>query len=364
MIQSSVVNGPRNLLRLARRRRGAESPAEVVTQGRSKRHPSPRELRVVLAIAAVGALVAGLLVGASGPSDAEHTAEQLYTGMGAWATSNRCTTCSRRRRSRPTRSRLSGVRTRGDAATSTAKRIDAGGRATRATRCAVPMTVDTRAFGTVRADLVLPLVDDGVLWIARASHFQVYPEASGSHGSREHPSARAILARDGRPIVEGPARARRFPQGEVEHLDRRPHGRADDDQDRRDLYARGFPSGAPDRSRRPRARARARGRRHARRRAARGAAVASRPRSRARRGRCAPRSTWTCRRPRSPRSPAASAASRRSTRATDRCARWRVSPSPRRSRRGWHLQDHHRHRRARAAPRDAERRCSPSRRRL
>ena len=106
-----------------------------------------------------------------------------------------------------------------------------------------PLTLRTRAFGTITRDLRLPLDEEQVAW----SPNLVFPGLrAGEHLERSTrmPRRAAILARDGMPLAEGPAGARTSPLGvaaqSVVGATAAPKGEAE-----QRLFARGVPPHTP-----------------------------------------------------------------------------------------------------------------------
>ena len=108
----------------------------------------------------------------------------------------------------------------------------------------VPVTVRTRVFGHLRGDLLVPVEQERVEWDPRL----VFPDLrDGERLRRESapPERATLLSRNGRVLAEGPADARGSPlvgiadsiAGSMEPEETR--------QQRRALYARGFPRNWP-----------------------------------------------------------------------------------------------------------------------
>jgi peptidoglycan glycosyltransferase len=108
----------------------------------------------------------------------------------------------------------------------------------------VPMIVQTRVFGRLRGDLLVPVEKENVEWEPRL----VFPELRrGERLRRESvpPERATLLSRNGKVLAEGPADARSSPlvgiaesiAGSMEPEETR--------QERRALYARGFPRNWP-----------------------------------------------------------------------------------------------------------------------
>ena len=107
-------------------------------------------------------------------------------------------------------------------------------------RVVVPMVVDTRVFGPLAGELLIPVKDERIEWEPRL----VFPELRrGERLTRESvPAERArLLSRNRRVLAEGPAEARTSPlvgiadsiAGSMEPEETR--------EERRNLYADGFP---------------------------------------------------------------------------------------------------------------------------
>ncbi len=80
------------------------------------------------------------------------------------------------------------------------------------TTVSVPITVDTVAFGPVRAPLELPFAENGVAWERRLT-FPGLHESEHLESQVELAPRAPILAADGTPLAEGPAQARAHPIG-------------------------------------------------------------------------------------------------------------------------------------------------------
>ena len=188
------------------------------------------------------ALGAGLLLGATARSGAERTADSF---LAAWEREDfrgmyeLLTPAARRRTT------LGAFRRayRDAQATATATRLETGDPKQDGDIVLVPMQVSTRVFGRLKADLALPIEDERIAW---APHLAFPGVARGQRLSRvtRAPERAPILTRDGQAIVEGPGGARRHPLGEVSTSIAGRVGPPATEQERRDLHARGFPSGA------------------------------------------------------------------------------------------------------------------------
>ena len=106
-----------------------------------------------------------------------------------------------------------------------------------------PLTVDTHAFGTVAAELVLPLADETIAW----SPELVFPGLAPGERLERHvevPERAPILAADGTPLAEGPASERSSPLGEAA-ADVAGDLEPPEGEEADALAARGFPPGTP-----------------------------------------------------------------------------------------------------------------------
>ena len=131
------------------------------------------------------------------------------------------------------------------AATATMTAIEAGEtEGVRDGEAVVPVVVDTRVFGRLRGELRVPVSGERVDWEPRL----VFPELrAGERLTRvSAPAVRATLrSRDGKVLAEGPADARTSPLvGIADSI----AGRMEPEEtaeERRALYARGFPADWP-----------------------------------------------------------------------------------------------------------------------
>jgi penicillin-binding protein A len=130
---------------------------------------------------------------------------------------------------------------RHDAATATAIGIEAGDpKGERDGSVVVPVAVRTRVFGTVRADLRLPVHDEQVTWGPLLA-FPGLRRGEALARDSEPPDRAALLSRDRKVLAEGPAKARSSP---LEAIAGSIAGTLVPEQtaaERRALYARGFP---------------------------------------------------------------------------------------------------------------------------
>ncbi|HEY0631018.1 MAG TPA: penicillin-binding transpeptidase domain-containing protein [Thermoleophilaceae bacterium] len=106
------------------------------------------------------------------------------------------------------------------------------------------VTLHTRIFGVVRGTVRVPVVDDHVDWRPNLV-FPGLPEGAGLTRRTQAPRRAAILSRNGRTIVSGPATARvtspSNPAASIVGTVAPPTNPADSAR----LYARGFPLGTP-----------------------------------------------------------------------------------------------------------------------
>ncbi len=108
----------------------------------------------------------------------------------------------------------------------------------------VPMTVSTSIFGTVHADLRLRVKSGHVGWAPNLA-FPGLGRGQQLQRRTSAPRRAAIVARDGKTIVEGPADSRSSPLGSVGESIAGAVGQALTPADRASLYARGFPADTP-----------------------------------------------------------------------------------------------------------------------
>jgi len=198
----------------------------------------------ILGGVAAAALAAGAIVGSGIDSGAEKTAEAFGEAWerGDYAHMRRLLTDDARARwtAAELRREYSGA-----AATATATAVRVGkpqGETGGAIR--LPVDVSTRAFGEVRKELLVPVVNEKVAW---QPHL-VFPGLErGEKLTRttETPARGRLVSRDGKVLAEGPARSR---TSEVGPLADSIAGRvepAGTRAGRQAAYARGFPRGWP-----------------------------------------------------------------------------------------------------------------------
>jgi cell division protein FtsI/penicillin-binding protein 2 len=189
------------------------------------------------------AFVIGLIIGATTLSGAQRTARSFTSAWehGDYPRMYSMLTPGAKKRVTPETFRAAYTTA---AATATAAGVDAGKVHDDGDFARVEMTVRTRIFGVVRGNLRVPVVDDHVDWGPEL----VFPGLSrGETLTRRTvaPRRARILARDGRTIVSGPAKARVVapgsPASSIAGQVETPTSRAEQIA----LYARGFPIGTP-----------------------------------------------------------------------------------------------------------------------
>ena len=134
---------------------------------------------------------------------------------------------------------------RDTAATATALSFEAGDpEGERDGGVVVPMTVATRAFGTLTLDLVVSAGDDGVAW---GPHLLFPGLSPGEQLSRrtQPPRRGRIISADGKVLAKGPPAARVSPLGALGGSIAGELGVADEAEERRGVYARGFDADTP-----------------------------------------------------------------------------------------------------------------------
>ena len=164
---------------------------------------------------------------------------------GSGATTRRCTRCSTTRRAQAHSLREFERAYRDAAATATATAIaagDPGGEQDGSVD--VPIDVRTRVFGTVAADLLLPVSEAGVTWGPLLA-FPGLRRGEALDRRSEPPERAALLSRDRKVLAEGPAGARSSP---LEAIAGSIAGTLEPEETREErtaLYARGFPRDWP-----------------------------------------------------------------------------------------------------------------------
>jgi len=197
----------------------------------------------LLAGLAGAALCAGVIAGTLRPSDDER-------GAGAFAAAweredframHGLLTPAAAQRTSP--SRLA-RRYRQALVTATAGRVATGTPDSAGDSVRLPVAVRTRVFGEIRGEVALPMADGLVEW---APHLTFPGVPPGERLSRrtEAPRRAALLARDGRTIVAGPASSRKVALGETGASVAGTLAPPTEPREISDLYARGFPRGSP-----------------------------------------------------------------------------------------------------------------------
>jgi transpeptidase family protein/MecA-like transpeptidase family protein len=134
---------------------------------------------------------------------------------------------------------------RSAAATATATGVDAGDpEGERNGSVAIPVEVRTRVFGTVSADLLLPVHDEEVIWGPLLAFPGLRPGEALARES-DPPERAALLSRDGKVLAEGPADARSSPLEAIAGSIAGTMQPEETAAERRALYARGFPRDWP-----------------------------------------------------------------------------------------------------------------------
>jgi peptidoglycan glycosyltransferase len=216
----------------------------VIALSAERRRRLTRRALPALAGLALLATLAGLVVGSRARSGAERTASEFTE---AWERSDygamygMLDGASRRAHTQ----REFRAAYREAAATATATGIDAGDpEGERDGSVVIPVEVRTRLFGTVRAELRLPVHEEEVTW----GPLLAFPGLRPGEGlSREIvvPERAALLARDGEVLAEGPADARSSPLEAVAGSIAGTLQPEETAAERRALYARGFPRDWP-----------------------------------------------------------------------------------------------------------------------
>jgi len=208
-----------------------------------RRRLTHRALPTLGGLAAVS-LVAGAFVGAAAHTASERAAEDFAAAWerGDFGAMHRLLSAQARERYPLRRFRRAYERA---AATATVTSIDASdAEAFEDGHVTVPVVVDTRVFGNLRGDLRLPVTHDSVDWDPSL----VFPELRPGERLRRAslPPRRATLhSRDGKVLAKGPARSRTSPlTGIADSIAGRMEGE-ETAEERRALYAHGFPPDWP-----------------------------------------------------------------------------------------------------------------------
>jgi cell division protein FtsI/penicillin-binding protein 2 len=190
---------------------------------------------------AVIALLAGLVAGAMAEPEAQRVGRAFAN---AWQSNDRAkmyALLSSDARKRASGSQFSAAYRRAtDTATLASVRVLRV--RTQGAAALLEVAARTRAFGTVRGDVVLPIKDGGIEWRPNMT-FPGVPVGKGLTRQTRAPARANILARDGRVIAPGPAAARSSPLGVAATSIAGAMGQPIDQEQRDSLSARGFPAG-------------------------------------------------------------------------------------------------------------------------
>ena len=193
---------------------------------------------------ALAGLAGGLVVGAGVESGSERAAGDFGRAWsrGDYAAMHALLTEAARDRF-DAREFRSAYETARAIATATAVRV-AKAEGERDGKVVLRVTVPTRVFGTVRGEVALPVRDERIGW----SPSLVLPGlAEGERVSRrtQAPPRGRILSADGKVLAQGPADARTSPLGDLAASVAGSVARAETEEERRDLFARGFRADQP-----------------------------------------------------------------------------------------------------------------------
>ena len=130
------------------------------------------------------------------------------------------------------------------AATATAVEVEAGDPSDRDEMVVVPVAIRTRVFGTIRGDLSMRVVDGAIAWTPGLA-FPGLPDGVPLTRTSRAPVRGTLLSRDGKVLARGPAAARTSPLGPVSGSIAGSMAPQETEEQRRDLYARGFPPDWP-----------------------------------------------------------------------------------------------------------------------
>jgi penicillin-binding protein A len=214
---------------------------QITTERR--RRLTHRALPALAGLAGV-ALVAGALVGSAATSASERTASDFVT---AWERGDLKEMHGLLSDSAKSRYPLERFRTayRRAAATATQTSIEADDpEGEREGGLAVPVVVDTRVFGLLRGELLVPVSEESVEWEPRL----VFPELRrGERLSRESvpPERAPLLSRNRRVLASGPAEARSSPLVGIADSIAGSMEPQETAGERRALYGLGFPRRMP-----------------------------------------------------------------------------------------------------------------------
>jgi peptidoglycan glycosyltransferase len=197
-----------------------------------------------LGVLALVSLGVGMLVGAGRTSSSERLAERFTAAWqrGDYGAMYGMLTPASQRRVRMSEFVAAYARARD---TATAERMVAGKPKDLGSGIVrVPMTVTTRIFGTLTADLRLRAKGGRLGWAPNLV-FPGMPRGATLRRSTRAPERAAILALNGKTIAEGPGDSRSSPLGAVGESIAGTVGQALSAADRDGLYARGFPADTP-----------------------------------------------------------------------------------------------------------------------
>jgi penicillin-binding protein A len=197
------------------------------------------------AIPALGGLAlvaggAGMVVGGQAPSSSERTASEYAEAWERGDYDEMYDMLDDASREAHSRKRFRAAYRRA-AATATATGVEVGDpEGERNGSVTVPVEVETRVFGTVRANLRLPVHDDQVIWGPLLA-FPGLRRGEALARESEPPERATLLSRNRKVLAEGPAEARSSPleavAGSIAGTLMPEETRAE----RRALWARGFP---------------------------------------------------------------------------------------------------------------------------
>jgi hypothetical protein len=202
--------------------------------------------RALPALAALALLAggAGMVVGAQAPSGSERVANDFAEAWERGDYSSMYDMLDDASRRVHTRKEFRAAY-RGAAAIATATGIEASDpKGERDGSVAVPIAVRTRVFGTVRADLRLPVHEEEVIWGPLLA-FPGLRRGEALDRESEPPERAPLLSRDRKVLAEGPAEARSSPLEAVAGSIAGTLQPEETAAERRALYARGFPRDWP-----------------------------------------------------------------------------------------------------------------------
>lgn len=193
-------------------------------------------------VLALAGLTAGIVVG-GGSSKAERTAASFAA---AWERGDY--RAMRRLLSSESRAAVAlddlASAYRDAAATATATTVETSDPEQHGDMVELQVSVQTRIFGTVSGEVELPVADDGVVW---APHLTFPGLGRGVSLGRQTtvPRRARIVSADGKVMAQGPAGGRSSPLGDAAASIAGAMAPPDDEDERRRLYARGFPADTP-----------------------------------------------------------------------------------------------------------------------